>query len=803
MTNGWTDLKETDCALIIGSNAAENHPMAFKWLTKAREERGAKIIVVDPRFTRSASMADIYAPIRPGTDIAFMGGMINYILQNNLYWKDYVVNYTNASFIVGPDYDFKDGLFSGYDPKTRKYDQNLWNFEMEPVEEGKPPKAKTDPTLTHPRCVFQLLKKHYSRYDLDTVSRVTGTPKEKLEKVYRTFAETGKPDKSGVILYAMGTTQHTVGTQNVRSYAIVQMLLGNVGLPGGGLAALRGESNVQGSTDYALLFHNLPGYLNAPNASADHATLEAYLKKETPKGGFKTNTPKWVVSLLKAWWGEAATKENEFGYHWLPKKDPKKNYSHIALFEAMYNGTIKGMWIWGQNPLIGGPNALKEAKAMENLDWLVVADLFETETAAFWKRPGVNPADIKTEVFLLPACSSIEKSGTITNSGRITQFRWQAVPRLGDAKPDLEIMYELFKKIRELYKGSKATKDQGILNLTWDYGDPITPEAVAKEINGRDLTTGELLKTFADLKDDGTTTSGNWIYCGMFPTEDPEKGYLAKRRDPVEKARGIFPNWAYSWPVNRRILYNRCSADPSGKPWSEEKKLMWWDPTAPGDPKKPEDGPGAFVGYDVPDFNKFLKPEQSAAAPFIMQVFGKGSLFAESGLNEGPLPEHYEPWESPMRNPFSSVQLNPVVKVWEPDKQGTPDRYPIVCTTFRLSEHFDSSSLTRNQPWLVELQPYMFVELSEELAREKGIKQGQKVRVKSTRGEIEAYAMITKRWKPMQIDGRTVHCIGMPWHYGFQGIAKGDTANKLTPHIGDGNTMIPEYKVFLVDIEGV
>lgn len=800
MTNGWTDLKETDCALIMGSNAAENHPMSFKWLTKARDERGAKIVVVDPRFTRSASKADIYAPMRSGTDIAFLGGMINYILQNNLYWKDYVVNFTNASFIVGEGYDFKDGLFSGYDPKTRKYDQKLWNFEMEPVEEGKPPKAKMDPTLEHPRCVFQLLKKHYSRYDLDTVSRITGTPKEKLEEVYQAFGATGKPDKSGVILYAMGTTQHTVGSQNVRAYAMLQLLLGNIGVPGGGVAALRGESNVQGSTDYALLFNNLPGYLNAPDANADHATLEAYLKKETPKGGFKTNTPKWVVSMLKAWWGEAATKANEFGYQWLPKKDPKKNYSHIALFEAMYNGVIKGLFTWGQNPLVGGPNANKEAKAMENLEWYVCVDLFESETAQFWKRPGADPASIQTEVFFLPACSSIEKSGTVSNSARMTQYRWQAVPPMGDSKPDLDILYELFKKIREQYKGSTAAKDQGVLNLTWDYGDPPTPEAVAKEINGRDLSTGKLMATFAALKDDGTTTCGNWIYSGMFPDENK---YRAADRDPAEKAKGIFPGWAYSWPVNRRILYNRCSADPSGKPWSEDKKLFWWDPAAPGDPAKPQDGPGAFAGYDIPDFNKFLKPEKSAAAPFIMQALGRGQLYANTGMADGPMPEHYEPWESPVKNALSSVQMSPVVKVWEPDKQGTSDKFPIVCTTFRLSEHYQTGNLTRNQPWLAELQPYMFIEIGEELAAEKGIKQGQKVVVSSARGEIEVYAMVTKRWKPLEIDGQKVHSVGMPWHYGFAALASGETANKLTPHIGDGNTMIPEYKAFLVDVRGV
>lgn len=798
MTNSWPDLKNTDVALVMGSNVAENHPLAMKHLQMAKDDHDALLIHVDPRFTRTSARADIYAPLRSGTDIAFLGGLVNYILSKNLYFKDYLLAFTNASFIVDDGFGFKDGMFSSWDPEKKKYTQKDWVFKMEGPEDKKKPAA--DPTLTNPRCVFQLMKQHYGRYTREKVSAVTGTPVADLEKVYAAFASTGKPDRSGVIMYAMGTTQHTVGSQNVRAYAIVQLLLGNIGVPGGGIAAMRGESNVQGSTDYALLFGNLPGYLNAPKADADYESLEAYLKKETPKGGFKTNTPKWTVSLLKAWWGNAATKENQFAYSYLPKYDGKKNYSFIALFEAMSKGSIKGLMTWGQNPVVGGPNSNKEAKALENLDWYVAVDLFETETVSFWKRPGADPAAIKTEVFFLPACSSVEKAGTISNSSRLTQYRWAAIPPLGQSKPDLDILYELGRALKKAYKGSAAAKDRPILDLTWDYGqEPITPEAVAKEINGYDLTTGKLMTTFANLKDDGTTTSGCWIYSGMFPEEGK---YLAARRDPVDKSGlGVYQNWAYSWPVNRRILYNRCSADVNGKPWSERKKYLWWNPAAAGDPKKPEDGPGAFEGPDVTDFGKFAKPEKTAAVPFIMQADGKGALYAK--MNEGPFPEHYEPWESPVKNAFSSVQFNPAVKVWEPDKQGKPEQFPIVCTTFRVSEHYQSGALTRNQAWLAELQPYMFVELGEELAKEKGIKNGQMVTVASTRGEVKAYAMVTKRWKPFVVDGKTIHQIGMPWNFGFQGIATGDIANKLTPHIGDANTMIPEYKAFLVDVKGV
>lgn len=798
MTNHWVDLKNTDCALIMGSNPAENHPMSFKWLTKAREERGAKIICVDPRFTLSASKADIYAPLRQGTDIAFLGGMIKYILDNNKYWHDYVVNYTNAPFLIHEGFDFKDGLFSGYNEQTRAYDTTTWDYQVD--KDGNPLK---DMTLQHPRCVFQLLKKHYSRYDLDTVSKITGTKKEDLLKVYEAFAATGKPDKSGTILYAMGTTQHTVGSQNVRAFAIIQLLLGNIGLPGGGVQAMRGESNVQGSTDMALLFHLIPGYLNSP--STDWPDLKTYLEKETPKSGYWSNKPKFLISMLKAWWGAAATKENDFAYDYLPKRDAKKNYSHIALFEEMYGkdgkgGSIKGLFIFGSNPIVGGPNANKEKAALANLDWLVAVDLWETETSAFWQtEAGSDPTKIKTEVFLLPACGSYEKEGTVSNSGRWIQYRWKAVEPIGQSKPDLWIIDQIMRRVKKQYANSTDPKDRPILDLTWDYGHGHEPEIdlIVKEMNGYEVATGKPLPNFGALKEDGSTACGIWIWGGIYPEEGK---YLAKRRDTVDTTGiGAYLNWAFAWPANRRIVYNRCSADLEGKPWSEAKKLIWWDPTK-GDASKGEKG--KWVGLDVPDFKATTAPnEPGGNLPYIMKPEGVGCLFANKAqMKEGPFPEHYEPWESPVQNIMSKVQFNPTIKVWEPDKQGKPDKYPIIGTTYRVTSHWQAGAMTRNLPWLAELTPNVYVEMSESLAKAKGISNGDEVIISTTRGEMRAYALVTKRVKPFDLNGKKVEQIGVLWHFGFKGVATGDSANKLTPHIGDANTMIPEYKAWLCDV---
>lgn len=782
MTNHWTDLQHTDCALIIGANPAENHPISFRWLLKAREN-GGKILSVDPRFTRTSSQADIYAPLRSGTDIPFIGGLINYAIEHDLVHKEYVAKYTNASFIVKEGFTFKDGLFSGYDPKTRSYDMASWSFETQ--EDGTPLK---DETLQHPRSVFQLLKKHYSRYDVDSVSTVTGTPKEEYLKVAEAYCATGKPGKSGTILYAMGTTQHTVGTQNVRSYAMLQMLLGNIGMPGGGVNALRGESNVQGSTDFGLLFGDLPGYLGAPKEQPVHATLKAYLEKETPAAGYWSNKPKFVVSLLKAWYGPNATKDNEFCYQYLPKGN--KNYSHIALFNAMYKGELTSAFLFGTNPVVGGPNAGKEKEALSKLDWLVAIDLWETETSAFWqKEAGSDPSKINTEVFLLPAASSYEKEGTVSNSGRWMQYRWKAIEPKGESKADMEIIHMLMQRIKGLYKNESSPAAKSINALYWNYGEHDHPEfdLVAREINGYYTKTGKQVENFGMLADDGSTCSGNWIYSGFYP----EEGNLSKRRDNKDNGMGNFLNWSYAWPMNRRILYNRASADPAGKPWNKDKAVIWWDAAA----KK-------WTGHDIPDFKAVVAPtDKGGMNPFIMLKDGVGGMYAPT-LNDGPFPEHYEPFESPVPNAFSSQEYNPTIKVWGGDfnLKGTKKQYPIVATTYRVSEHWQSGSMTRNQEWLSELAGHMYIEMSEELAKEKGIKNKDQIIVTSARGEVKAYAMVTKRFKPHMINGKKVHQIGMPWHFGFKGYATGDTANRLTPHIGDANTMIPEYKAFLCDV---
>jgi len=783
MTNHWNDIKNSDCIMIIGSNAAENHVCTFRWVMEAME-KGAKLISVDPRFTRTSSKANIYAPIRPGTDIAFIGGLIKYVLDNNLYHKEYVVEYTNAAFLINPKFDFKDGLFSGFDKKKRAYaDKSSWQYQLD--ANGIP---KQDKTLQDPNSVFQLLKRHFSRYDVDTVCKITGTPKDVYLKVAETYCATGAPDKAGTILYAMGATQHTHGTQNIRAYAILQMLLGNMGMAGGGINALRGESNVQGSTDHALLFHILPGYLKAPRAEdkslADYVGRYTPVSKDPKSANWLQNTPKYIVSLLKAFWGKKAHKGNDFCYDYLPKVSA--DYSWISLFEAMNQGTIKGLLCFGQNPAVCGPNLGLELKALEKLDWLVVVDIFETETASFWKAPGVYSGSLSTEVFLLPAASHVEKEGSITNSGRWSQWRYKGAEPPGEAKTDLWIIDKIYRGVKVLYEKEGGKYPGPIIDLSWGYGDEPEPDVhrVAKEINGFSLETGKQLASFAELKDDGSTACGNWIYCGSYT----EKGNMAARRSLVDVPNniGLYPEWAWSWPLNRRILYNRASCDPKGRPWNPEKYVIKWTGEK-------------WIG-DVPDGG--WPPE--AKYPFIMVPEGHARIFG-MGLADGPFPEHYEPMESPMKNLLSSQQYTPTVHIYESarGKFGDADNFPIIATTYRVSEHWQAGAMTRNLPWLIELMPDMFVEMSKSLAEKKGIRNGEKVKVVSARGEIEAVAIVTDRIKPFNLNGRVVEQIGLPWHWGFTGISIGDSANLLTSHVGDVNTRIPEYKAFLCDVRKV
>jgi len=812
MTNHWNDIANSDCVLIIGCNPAENHPISFRWITKAMD-KGAKLIVVDPRFTRSAAKADLFVRLRPGTDIALMGGFINYILENNLHQKDYVANYTNAAFLVSKDFEFHDGLFSGYDKGKRAYDAATWSYELDAEK-----KPVTDPTLSNPRCIFQLMKHFYARYTPEMVEAVTGVPKKQFLAMAATFAATGEPGKAGTLLYAMGGTQHSTGVQIIRSYTIVQQLLGNMGLPGGGINALRGENNVQGSTDMALLFNIVPGYMAIPSEAA-HPTLKDYLDKETPKASFWINKPKFFVSLLKAFWGDAATPANSFAYDYLPKIGKGyqgAGYSWIPLFESMGDGGIKGLLIWGMNPAVSSPNLNQAYGALAKLDWLAAFDLWETDTAQFWKRPGAKTKDIKTEVFLFPAADSLEKEGSVSNSGRWLQWRYQAVKPHGDAQSDLWYANRLGLELKKLYKADpKAVFPDPIVNLNWNYGDTPDVHLVAKEVNGYTVADKKQVLNFLGLKDDGSTACGCWIYSGSYPGPDKKNNLMARRDKKDPSGLMLYPTWAWAWPVNRRIIYNRCSLDPQGQPWNKDKAMFHWDPVAK-----------TWKNLDVPDFKwidpatkAHFGPEESAKAPFLMLPEGKSRLFVPGGAcKEGPFPEHYEALECPYVNPMSAQQSNPVMKVWKSEldrvAQICDPKYPVIATTFRVTEHWQAGAMTRNLTWQAEMVPEMFVEMSPSLAKAKGVNPGDWVRVKSVRGEVLARANVTRRVAPFCCGkagfANTVEMVALPWHFGFAGLITGGpdsrqnyAANQLAPMVGDANTMIPEYKVFLVDVQKV
>ncbi len=826
MTNHWIDIRNADVILVMGSNPASNHPVSMKWILKAKE-RGAKLIVVDPRFSQTAARSDVYAPMRSGTDIPFLGGMIKYILDNNLFFKEYVVNYTNAPFLVNPEFKGPgelNGLFSGYDEKTRKYDKKTWSFQLD--ENGVP---KKDHTLQNPHCVFQLLKKQYKRYTVDNVSNITGTPKEKLLEVYKLYASTGKANKVGTELYAMGWTQHTIGTQNIRAMCIVQLLLGNVGMAGGGINALRGESNVQGSTDHGLLFHILTGYLPTPAGSL--ADLKSYIEKYTPKTkdprsvNWWSNRGKYITSYLKAIYGSKAHRDNDFGYAWLPKLDEGMNASWLVLFDQMFKGKFEGFFAWGQNPACSGANSNKTRNALSKLKWMVNINLFDNETGSFWKGPGMDPKDIQTEVFLLPCSSSVEKEGSLSNSGRWAQWRYKAIDPIGQSKPDSEIMNELYFRVKSLYEKLGGKFPDPILNLTWSYGEKgqdgkikeINIHNVAKEINGYYLEDvydktatppkligkkGELCATFAHLQADGTTSSGNWIYTQSYTQKEGKVINMMARRGKADPTGlGMYPEWTWAWPVNRRIIYNRASVDLQGRPWDPKRAVIKWDPNKENPATKK---PGTWVG-DVPDGPA---PPMDAAGkyPFIMRADGVGAIFGP-GLADGPFPEHYEALECPLEeNVMSKQRINPTIKLFNEKEDAFYScdvRYPFVATTYRVSEHWQTGVLTRHEPWQLEMQPQMFVEMSEELAKEKNIRNGEKVMVKSGRGELWAIAVVTARFKPFKVAGSTVHQVGLPWCFGWQypkDGSGGDSANLLTPTIGDANTMIPESKAFMVNV---
>jgi formate dehydrogenase major subunit len=833
MTGHYCDFKNADVILTCGSNNLENHPVSSKWVQRALD-KGATWIVVDPRFTRTAAQADIYCPIRSGTDIAFYGGLINYIIENDLWQHEYVLNYTNASYLINPDYNFdvSTGLFSGWDPTTKKYDTTTWGYQTESestwdtsstgtyswvsqegVPEFTPPTLKTpkkDPTLEDPNCVWQIMKNHYSRYTIDKVCEVCGMDPDTLELVYKTYASTGDPAKSGTILYALGQTQHHYGSENTRIMCMVQLLLGNAGMAGGGVNALRGEPNVQGATDMAMMVYDLPGYLHWPTV-ASTPTLRAWCEHETYSDGYYTNKPKFMVSFLKEWFGDNATVDNDYGYDWLPKV-PKNgdDYTTIGTFELMNKDIMKGYFAWGQNPAASDPNTSFNRRAMAHLDWLVVADWAETATATFWKAPDMDASQINTEVYFLPAALIYEKSGTILNSGRWLQWRQKAVEPVDQAKPDYEMCDLLYRAIADLYRKEGGKCPEQILNTKWDYyvDGKIDPRPVSWALNGynvegTDFSKGKvsLLNGFANLKADGSTANGIWIYGGYYNNSDapldPAQQPVGRRGHDDPGNLGLYPKWAFSWPANRRIIYNRASADLQGQPWNEDKMLVKWDGSK-------------WVTNDVPDFaaNKTNADGTTEPIPpnnkaFFMKWEQNANLMT-TGMKDAPLPEFYEPFESPVKNTLNGSQNSPMIKYAENEsvKKGDASQYPIVATTYSITEHWQTGVQTRMCPALDEIAPQQFIEMSEELAAEKGIKNNDDVRVFNNRGSVKVKALVTKRIRPFTINGQTVHQIGMIHHWDWTNMfSTGDVVNDLTPNVGDPNSYIPEYKAFLVDVE--
>jgi len=881
MTNGWIDIKNTDMMLIMGGNPAENHPCGFKWAIEAKKTRNAKMIVVDPRFTRTAATADLFLQIRAGADIAFLGGIINYIIQNNRIAKEYLTHYTNASFLIKEGFKLpEDGLYSGFDPATQVYDKSTWNYQEGGNMTGKPVVAAGTPhenmahassapgaaahnqsgsiaggegqghqaggpvgakgmeskgaaatpalpanvaydlSLQHPQSVYQLLKQQYSRYTPEVVERITGIPKDQFLKAAELFTSVrtdGDMKKAATIIYAVGWTQHSFGTQIIRAAAMVQLLMGNVGRAGGGVNALRGHSNIQGATDLAGIFDILPGYLKMPSPNdADFAT---YAKRSTPTSSkpapwdsfnYWSNTPKFAVSFLKAMYGDAATKQNDWAFHYLPKID--RNYSWTEIWDHMYRGEIKGMFAFGMNGVMIGPDTHKNIDALKKADWLVVGEIYPDETSEFWRAPGTSADEMKkiqTTVYRLPCAGFAEKDGTFVNSARWLQWKNAALPPPGDARLDQDILAQIFLKVRALYQKEGGKFPDAILHATWAYTEPEHPSLgeVAKEINGKALAdledptthqtikTGQQLPGFSWLKDDGTTSSGNWLYCGSWTEAGPQ---MARRGTEDPSGLGIYPNWGWSWPANRRVMYNRASCDLEGKPWDPSRPQVWWN----ADAQK-------WVGNDVPDFKPDSHPKDHLG-PFIMNPEGVGRLFVPLGaVTDGPFPEHYEPFESPIKNPLHpKVSNNPVVKILKTaaDKFGTPeDGFTVVCTTYRLTEQYHY--WTKNNAMNVQLIPEPFIEIPVELANEMGIEGAEKIKVTSARGTYIAKAFVTKRIKPMTIDGKKVYQVGLPIHQGYRGIKEDEDrnartpANFLTPTVCDPNAYTPEFKGFLVKVE--
>lgn len=830
------DLANSDVIVIMGSNMAENHPIGFRFVMQAKA-RGATIIHVDPRFTRTSAMADVYAPIRSGSDIAFLGGIIHHILENDLWFRDFVMAYTNIATIIEDGYgdpEQHDGVFSGFNAAERDYKHDTWQYKgkvvpasiaehrveevenrddaFETMTDGPPP---TDPTLQDPNCVYQIMRRHYARYTPEMVESVTGCPRDVFVRVADALARNSGRERTGAFCYAVGWTHHTTGVQIIRASTIIQGLLGNVGRPGGGIMALRGHASIQGSTDIPTLYNMLPTYLPQPSSLKPHATLAEYIHTEQPATGWWHNFPKYVVSLLKAWYGDTATPENGFGYANLPRLTGDQ--SQLPMTLAMVDGVVLGQFVLGQNPLVGAVNADLVERGMSKLEWLVVRDFAMTETAEFWRRGRLvqrgelSPEQIGTEVFFMPCALSGEKAGTVTNTSRLVQWHDSVVEAPGDSRSELWFMFHLGQRLKALYADSTDPRDGAIQALTWDYpvaGERAEPdaEAVLMEINGYTVADRRQVATYKDLKDDGSTACGGWMYSGIFPREG--HNVARSRRPDGPDGPGSHLGWAFAWPSNRRTLYNRASADPVGQPWSERKKMVWWD-----------DAEAKWAGTDIPDFEPTKHPDYrpdwskhphgmdalGGADPFIMEADGRCQLFAPSGLKDGPLPTHYEPLESPVRNEIHpGQQANPTLKPWPRPGNEThaaqDPRFPYVFSTFRLTELHCGGVMSRVTPHTAELQPEAFVEVPVELAEELGIGHLDWTVLSTLRGEIEVKAMVTRRLKPFVIGGRTVYQIAMPWVFGGEGFAHGASANVLLGIYGDANTGIHSTKALTCNL---
>jgi formate dehydrogenase major subunit len=826
---------------------AECHPVGFQWVMEAKA-RGATLIHVDPRFTRTSAVSDLHVPIRAGADIAFVGGLINHVLGSERYFREYLLAYTNASTILTEEYadtEDLDGVFSGLDREQRFYDFDSWRYQGEEVraasgdrDELDPgrhrarrqvrqsgrgeahgsggaaahPAPDTDPTLQHPRCVFQVLRRHFARYTPELVEQVCGVPQDLFATVCRHVADNSGRDRTTAFVYSLGWTQHTVGAQCIRTAAILQTLLGNMGRPGGGIMALRGHASIQGSTDIPTLFDLLPGYLPMPHVYGNE-DLDAYVRAESVQKGFWANTRSYLVSLLKAWWGDAATAETGFCYDYLPRLTGSHSTYETVL--AQLDGTCRGYFLLGQNPAVGSANARMQRMGMANLDWLVVRDMVMIESATWWKNgQEIETGELRTEengteVFFLPAAAHTEKSGSFTNTQRMLQWHAQAVEPRGDARSDLWFTYHLGRRIRAKLASSADEADRPVLDLTWDYPvqgpmDDPDADAVLAEINGWDRDRRPL-SSYTQLTDDGSTASGCWIYCGVRAGGVNQ----AARRTPGQQQSLVAPEWGWAWPANRRVLYNRASADPDGRPWSERKALVWWDEER-----------GRWTGHDVPDFvadrPPSYRPPQGARGvaaisgidPFIMQADGKAWLFAPAGMVDGPLPTHYEPQESPFRNLLYGQQHNPVRQLirhrenrYQPsgDQPGA-DVFPYVTTTYRLTEHHTAGGMSRFLPYLSELQPAFFCEVSPRLAAERGLAHLGWATIITARNAIEARVLVTERIRPLEVQGRTLHQVGLPWHWGPNGYTTGDAANELAHLALDPNVHIQEVKAMACDI---